>query len=198
MDKQEYIENLKKQLRNETYETVCQIIDYYQEMIDDLMEDGYTEQEAILKLENVQDVVHNIRGEPTYQIKKMNKHLKIGLSILLFILFPLWGTVLAAFLMILLCLYIVIWCFPFISGSITISGIVVFIVGIFGAFPLFMTSYALGLMQLGISAMAGGLGLLCMMLTYISYQKIIHVSQKLTYQVKVFLINIFRKVGVLC
>lgn len=198
MNRQEYIENLKHQLKNETYETVCQIINYYEEMIDDLLEDGFSEQDAILKLENVEDVVRNIKGIPTYEVKKMSQSLKIGLGIFLFISFPLWGSLLAAFCMILLSLYIIIWCIPLLTASITLSGIVVFIVGVFGAFPLFTSSVALGLTQFGVSAIAGGIGILGLMLTYLSYQKIIYVSKKITCQVKGLIMNAFRKVGVLC
>ena len=39
MNKQEYIANLKIQLKDEKYETVCQVIEYYEEIIDDCIEE---------------------------------------------------------------------------------------------------------------------------------------------------------------
>ena len=50
MNKQQFIENLKLKLKDESYEYVCQVIEYYDEMISDLIEDGKTEQEAIESL----------------------------------------------------------------------------------------------------------------------------------------------------
>ena len=47
MNKQEYIANLKIQLKDEKYETVCQVIEYYEEIIDDCIEEGKNENEVI-------------------------------------------------------------------------------------------------------------------------------------------------------
>jgi len=199
MTKNEYIHILKEQLKNESYETVCQVLDYYEEMIDDLCEDGLSEEEAIQRLDDISEVVLNIKQEePVYEMKKMKTSSQIGTWILMIVTFPLWGTLLATLLAILLCLYVVIWCIPLMTGAIGLSGMACFIVGVFGTFSLMSTSLSLGLMQLGIGALAGSVGLLGILLTKLSYAKIKDYSLKMTCFLKKYSLTFCRKVGVVC
>lgn len=198
MNKKEYIDSLKKHLKDESYETVCQVIEYYEEIIDDMCEDGMSEKEAIIQLTDVDEVVRAIKDVPTYEIKPMKTSLKAIWLIVLIVTFPLWGCLFAAFLLLVLSVYIVVWCLPIVTGAIAFAGIVCFIVGIFGAFPLWMSSLALGLTQLGVSAIFGGVGMLAIVLTILAYQKIVEVSKQITNGTKIIIFSLLRKVGVLC
>lgn len=61
MTKQEFIALLTQALKEESYETVVQSVSYYEEMIDDLMENGYSEKEAIYKLGKLEDIVAQMK-----------------------------------------------------------------------------------------------------------------------------------------
>lgn len=200
MNKQEYIANLKIQLKDEKYETVCQVIEYYEEIIDDCIEEGKNENEVINSLENVQDVVRNIKDDVlSFDINPIKKNsISYFIIILLILGFPLWGSLLAAVFLLILSIYIMIWCIPIVTCSLTLSSFIIFSVGIFGSFPLFMSSLSLGLTQLGVAALFAGIGIISFILTYISYQKILGVSIYITRQLKTYLLNILRKVRVVC
>ena len=113
MTKKEFIEKLEAELKDETYSTVTQVMTYYEEIIADLMEDGYSEEDAISKLGSIQETVANVKGnEEIIEIKKMKTTTSAWVSILLILGFPLWGSLMAAWLCLLLAAYILIWCVP--------------------------------------------------------------------------------------
>ncbi len=108
---------------------------YYEEIIADLMEDGYSEEDAISKLGSIQETVANVKGnEEIIEIKKMKTTTSAWVSILLILGFPLWGSLMAAWLCLLLAAYILIWCVPIITVALGLAGSMSFIVGIFGSF----------------------------------------------------------------
>ena len=198
MTKQNFIEKLKKELKDESYETVCQAINYYEEMIDDLMEDGYREEEAILKLGNVKDILKNMKAQEVVEISKMKKSTVVTITILLILGFPLWGSLLAAAACLVLSFYILIWCIPILTVALGIGGFLSFVVGILGSFILFGDSVSLGLTQLGITALLGALSIIGFYLTYLVSGRILHFTKKINRKIKNWLFNIFRKVGIIC
>ena len=119
-------------------------------------------------------------------------------SILLILGFPLWGSLMAAWLCLLLAAYILIWCVPIITVALGLAGSMSFIVGIFGSFVLFTESVSLGITQLGVSAIFGAVGLIGIALTYRVSGTILAYSKKMTVYVKEFSVQILRKVGVVC
>lgn len=102
MTKQAFIEKLEAELKDETYSTVTQVMNYYEEMIADLIEDGYSEEDAISKLGSIEEAVANVKGEEVVEIKKMKTTTSAWVSVLLVLGFPLWGSLMAAGLCLLL------------------------------------------------------------------------------------------------
>lgn len=199
MNKQQFIENLKLKLKDESYEYVCQVIEYYDEMISDLIEDGKTEQEAIESLGDINDILSQMKGEEeNIVIKKQSKKNMAFISLLLVLGFPLWGSLLATAFLCILCAYIILWCIPIMTIAVGMAGVVCFIVGIFGSFPLFFTSLSLGLTQLGVSAIYGAFGIIGLILTYLVSRKILAYSQTMTSYIKKSSYQLLRKVGVVC
>ncbi|MEG0276232.1 MAG: DUF1700 domain-containing protein [Coprobacillus sp.] len=198
MTKQEFIEKLKKELKNESYETVCQSITYYEEMIDDLVEDGIEESEAVSRLGSMQEILANINGQEVIEIKKMKKSTSISVSILLILGFPLWGSLLAAAACLILSFYILLWCVPIVTVAFGISGFIAFVIGIFGSMILFTESISLALTQLGVSALMGAMSIIGIYLTYIVYGRIMKITKNVNENVKQWLIDVFRKVGAIC
>lgn len=198
MTKQEFIEKLKSELKNESYETVCQTLTYYEEMIDDLVEDGMEENEAISKLGSMKEILANINGQDVLEIKKMKKSTSATISVLLVLGFPLWGALAAAAAVLLLSLYIVIWCVPFVTVVMGISGFIAFTIGLIGSFILLTQSLSLGLVQLGITAFFGALSIIGFYLTYSLYGNFLGYTKKVWHDIKTWILDILRKVGVIC
>ena len=63
MTKQEFSDALRKALTNLPPEDLERSIDFYQEMIDDRMEDGISEEEAVAAIGSVAEVSQQILAE---------------------------------------------------------------------------------------------------------------------------------------
>lgn len=198
MKKNEFMDNLKRKLKNESYEYVCQAVEYYDEIISDLIEDGVNEEEAIASLGNIDDILLNMHGDDIIEMKPHSKKSTAFIGLLLVLGFPLWGSLLAAGLMLLLSAYIIIWCVPIVTVCLAFAGTISFIVGIFGAFPLFIDSVALGLTQLGLSALFGSMGIVGIILTHAVSKRIYNYSKEMTKYIKEVSVSVLRKVGVVC
>lgn len=198
MTKNEFIEKLKKELQNESYQTVCQTITYYEEMIDDLVEDGYSEKEAVSKLGHLKDIVANVHGQEFIEIKKMKKSTSITMIVLLILGFPLWGALVAAGACLLLSLLILIWCIPLATVSLAISGSIAFVVGIMGGLVLFSQSVSLGITQLGLSALFGAAATIGIYLTYITTGYFWNYTKQINTYIKQWCLNGLRKAGIVC
>lgn len=114
MTKTEFILELNALISGLPADEVEGRLDFYSEMIDDLMEEGLTEAEAVAKLGNVHDVAEQIiRDTPFSKIvkAKMKQKRKVGAGeILLLILgFPLWFPLLIAAFAVILSLYLSLW-----------------------------------------------------------------------------------------
>lgn len=198
MKKNEFMDALKKKIKNESYEYVCQVVEYYDEIISDLIEDGVSEEDAIASLGSIDDILINMHGEDIIEMKPHSKKSTAVIGGLLILGFPLWGSLLAAGLLLLLSVYIIIWCIPIVTVCLAFAGVISFIVGIFGAFPLFIDSVALGLTQLGLSALFGSIGIIGIILTHAVSKRIYNYSKLLTGYIKEMFVKVLRKVGAVC
>lgn len=114
MNKQEFLVILRKELSGLPQEDIDRSIDFYSEMIDDRIEDGLTEEEAIAASGSVDEIVTHILSEISLpklvKAKVSPSHtLKVWEIILLVLGFPVWMPLLLALVIIILAVYIVIW-----------------------------------------------------------------------------------------
>ena len=73
MNKQEFITKLKSMLTDLPENEIKERIDFYSEMIDDRIEDGLTEEEAVKDIGTVEEVAKQIINEiPLFKIIKHN------------------------------------------------------------------------------------------------------------------------------
>lgn len=82
MKKEEYLKKLKYQLMDLPGEDLAQVEDFYEELIYDGIEQGYTEEEILSKFESPEDVAKKIRAEygglVVYTAKAKSKEKKQG------------------------------------------------------------------------------------------------------------------------
>ncbi len=114
MNKEMFLEELKRKLIGLPQADIDERLAFYSEMIDDRIEDGLTEEEAVAKVGSVDEIVAQIMSEIplTKLVKekvKPKRSLRIWEIVLIVLGFPLWFPLMIAFLSIVFAFYIVIW-----------------------------------------------------------------------------------------
>lgn len=132
MTKQEFLDGLSRKLQGIPQNDREKSLEYYAEMIDDRIEDGLTEQQAVNAMGNVDDIVQKIIDEtPIEKIltEKVTPKRKLsGAEIALTaILFPIWFPILISAISVIFVLYFVLWvlilCIYIVVLSFALSGI---------------------------------------------------------------------------
>ena len=114
MNKNQFLEELRKKLSGLPQEDIDERIAFYSEMIDDRMEEGITEEEAVASLGTVDSVVEQIMSEiPLTKLVKQKvtpKRKRKAWEVILLVLgAPVWIPLIIAALAVALSVYIVIW-----------------------------------------------------------------------------------------
>ncbi len=114
MNKQEFLTQLRKGLSGLPQEDIEERLTFYSEMIDDYIEEGLSESEAVSKIGSVNYVVTQILEDTplTKLVKekvKPNRVLRAWEIVLLVLGSPIWLSLLIAAFSIILAAYIVIW-----------------------------------------------------------------------------------------
>lgn len=162
MTKEKFLAKLRTQLKKYGIANSDQYISYYSEFLDDLMEDGYSEKEAINKIGSPNKVILSILSDENVQIPQAKSKVK---SALLLLGIPVWGPIIAAGYIILLALVF----------AVMICGIASSLSGIWlllgSLVVLFKTGILNFLFQLGTAFILGGLGIVFWQLFLFSFQK---------------------------
>ena len=114
MNKQEFIAALQAKLRGLPRKEAQERIDFYAEMIDDRIEDGLLEEEAVSQIGSVEEIEAMIIADiPLVKIAKEGikpkKKLKAWEITLLALGSPIWFSLLVAAFAVILSLYAVLW-----------------------------------------------------------------------------------------
>ncbi len=114
MYKQEFLDELKTRLSGLPGEDIEESLDFYSEMIDDRMEEGFSEKDAVSDIGSVDEAVSQILDSfPLSKIVKERvkpkRHLRVWEIVLLALGSPLWLSVLAAVFAVILTGYAVVW-----------------------------------------------------------------------------------------
>ncbi len=118
MTKQEYLDSLKKKLESLPETEISKSLDYYQEMIEDRVDDGMSEEEAVEAVGTIDEAADQILTEiPLPKLvanrvkpKKKHKGGKLALIIILLILTCwFWLPISIVFIAVFLCVYICFW-----------------------------------------------------------------------------------------
>lgn len=114
MLKQDFLNELRQGLSGLPQNDIEERIGFYSEMIDDRMEEGLSEEDAVNAIGPVGDIVSQIVADtPLTRIVKENirpkRKMRVWEIILLVLGFPLWFPLLITGLVILLSGYIVLW-----------------------------------------------------------------------------------------
>lgn len=114
MTKKEFLAGLREKLSGFPHEDAEERLNFYSEIIDDRMEEGLSEEDAVFAVGNSDEIAAQILAEPgppqTETKNTKPKKTWSPLAILLIVLgFPLWFPLIIAAFSIVLAVYIVIW-----------------------------------------------------------------------------------------
>lgn len=169
MDKQRFLDELRRRLRDLPESEAEKSIEFYSESIDDRVEDGMTEEEAVAALGSLDEIVQSIKeAQPLSTIVKArlrsDRERKGGTGagwiVLAIVGSPVWLPLLIAALAVVLSVYISLWAVVISVAAaalaLVVAGIAALLYGIFRA----VTS-GLGalLLALGAAGVCVGLGL---------------------------------------
>lgn len=114
MNKQEFLEKLRKNLSELPQKDVEERLNFYNEMIEDRIEEGLTEEQAVLDVGPIDEIVSHAYTDipfdkPAKKKIKLNRRMKPWEIILLSIGSPLWVSLIIAAVAVILSLYISLW-----------------------------------------------------------------------------------------
>lgn len=190
MRKQDFIKELRLNLSFLPKEEIDDRISFYSELIDDKIEEGVKEEDAIKSIGSIDEIINQIIDEmPLSKIAKDKikpKRKLSGLEIALIIVgSPIWLSILLSLIAVLFSLYIIGWSIVISIWAILISLIAVLVAGIvLTIISLFSNIYIVALSYLGATLVILGLTILmhyvCKTITrlYIKLTKLIVLSIK--------------------
>lgn len=165
MTKQLFLNELSAALHGLPREERYRTLRYYDELIDDRMEDGQSEEEAVSGLGEPEQVAREILGEEEPAVSTGTGR-KVWIIILLVLGFPFWGSLLLAAVIVLLCVYLCLFLPAFVLGVLALASLAGAVVGVAGTpflildVGLFTGGLPAGLFQLGLSVALLGLAVL--------------------------------------
>lgn len=173
MSKKEYLDELRSKLEAVHSNNVDSMIEYYEEMINDRMEDGMDEETAVADMESVDDIIEQTIADmpmpDVIKAKVQKSHSKAKLKglewlwiTLLIIGFPVWFPIILTFAILIATFYFVAWVLIFSIFVIEVSFGISAIAGIITAGAAFTGAvpYISIIPALGVALLAGGLAVL--------------------------------------
>ena len=166
MNKEKFLDALRRRLSGLPQEDMDERIAFYEEMIDDRMDEGLSEEEAVSRIGSVEEIARQIMSEiPLQKLVKEKispkRSLKAWEIILLVLGSPVWIPLIIAAIAVLLALYVVMWavviCFYAVDVSF-VAGTLACIVGLFVS--LMVGNLAVALFSLGAGLALAGLTIL--------------------------------------
>lgn len=167
MTKYDFLNALRKELAGMKAEDIEKSVQFYSELIDDSMENGQTEEEAVASLGSLEDIVRQIcsENEPeedtavepemnAEQTETTYRKLTTLEIILLIVTIPVWGGLLIGILGVYISLWGVVIGLYATAGSLTVAGIAAAV-----SAPFIHAGLAVILMQIGVGLLMTGISI---------------------------------------
>ncbi|MBR4223688.1 MAG: DUF1700 domain-containing protein [Oscillospiraceae bacterium] len=195
MNRTEFMSILRRRLFGLPPMEIEERLAFYNEMIDDRMEDGMSEEEAVEAIGPIDDIVSQIISEiPLSRIVKDTAMPKRGLRgweiALLILCAPIWIPLLIASFVVLLSLYLVVWVLVGVLFIVTVSLGVSAIAAIPAAFMWLKSgNFAGSLFFIGSGLICAGLAILFFKLAVLAAKGVIKGTDKFLTSIKSSLIG---------
>ncbi len=190
MKKQEFLFALKKSLSGLPKQDVEERLSFYSEMIDDRIEEGQTEEEAISNIGSVEEISAQIIADISFtkiamERVKSKKSFKTWEILLLAVGAPIWLSLAIAIFAVIFSLYVTLWAIIIsvwaVFASLVASAIGGVIAGIFLAVsPNGLTGIAI----IGAGFICAGLAIFLFFGCELTTKGIIHLTKKIALSIK--------------
>lgn len=166
MNKQQFIDELRKGLAKLPDMEADKSLAFYSEMIDDRIEEGEPEEQAVAAMGDpsvvAQAIVEELPAVPKAIIKSKTKSKTLN-WILLIVGSPIWASLALAAAAVLFSIYLVIWCLVVTIWVLAIGLLLGLPLGMFVfGICVFHGEFWLGTWELGAGLMISGIGIFCL------------------------------------
>lgn len=166
MNKNEFLEKIRCQLNGLPPDDIQKSLDYYSEILEDKIEDGLTEEEAIEAMGTPESIAEQILMDTSLPklvkatVKPKSK-IKPWVIILLILGSPIWLSLLIAVAAVLFSIYIVLWSIVLVLYSVDLS-FATAALGCFAGGAIFFIKFSMldGIFTLGTAFVFAGLAIL--------------------------------------
>ncbi len=190
MSKQEFLAKLEARLFGLPQDDIEDRLTFYSEIIDDRMEEGLSEEDAVSGIGSVDEIVSQIVAEvPFTEIVKekikSKRALKAWEIVLLALGSPAWIPLLIAAFAVIFAAYVVVWALIVSLWAIEVSVSACSVAGIFGAFASFIRGDAvIGIAMLGAGVFFAGLSILLFFGCKLATRYILFLTKKMALGIK--------------
>ncbi len=166
----EFLIELKNKLSHLPISETGKVLSYYSESLEDKIEDGMTEEEAVKSFGSIEEIVKNLEAEIPLstvvkdKVKTKTKTSDVNIALLIMVLIlgsPIWISFLALAFGLFVGAVAVLWALPITIVSIYVSLYPIAISGIFFGFVrMFEVSFSTGLAYLAVGVISAGLAVM--------------------------------------
>ena len=190
MNKQEFIEAIRKKLSKFPKNEIEDRISFYSEIIDDKIEEGLSEENAIKEIGGVDEIVSQIAGDiPILKLVKENikpkKKLNAWEISLIAIGSPIWISILISIIAIIFSVYVSLWAVIASLWAVVVSLVAVAFYGtIYGGIMMILGDISVNLVLFSLGLASVGLAIfLCLGAIYAT-RGLIALTKKLIFTIK--------------
>lgn len=166
MNKAQFLSAIQMKIQGLPQSDIEKSLDYYAEMLDDRIEEGMTEEQAVAALGSVDEIVAQILTDiplPRLVQEKVRprRALRAGEIILLILGSPVWLPLVLTGIALFLTAYLVLWTAVAVLYTLDFSALLSGVAGVFSIFPFALSGNLLqGVFLVGVGLVAIGIGLL--------------------------------------
>ena len=198
MKKKEFLEKLQASLWAMPETDKQRSVDYYAEMIEDRMEDGLSEEEAVAAIGDLDEIVKQILTEtprPPATVNKTQKQQKRGLEpwmiVLLVLGSPVWVPLVASAVGTVISIYVSLWSVVITLYAVTLALALAAIGCILGSFFM-IGGFPEAMVAWGAALLCAGLGILFFLLSNLAAKGMVKLTRLIWETGKNIYKNIFK------
>ena len=164
MTKKEFLSELRSKLQGLPPEDIDERVSFYEEMIDDRMDEDKTEEEAVAEIGSVEDVVKEIaKDTPLVKLvkekMKPRRRIRAWEIVLIAVGFPLWFPLLITALVLIMVFWILVWVLVIVTYTVEIALSAASVAGVV-AFMAYFLNGEMNYTAIGASIMCAGAAIL--------------------------------------
>ena len=202
MNKKGFLEKLKSELDGYSPEEVDRSIGFYSEMIDDRIEDGADEEEAVASIGSIDDIVNQIKlelplgtliKEKAKSVKEKHesgsKESRAFTIVLLILGAPVWLPLLLSFICTVFSIYLTMWVLVLTLWIVDASFVITAFASVIGGVIAIFENGVLGMLSIGVGLLFGSFSILMFYASLYSVKGMVAFTKWLVKSIKLLIIH---------